>query len=103
MAAFFRRLMAFQRKHYTFSWLLCVAALVGIDLPYEFGFLPRWPAVLLLLLMNFVTWPLFLVYWEDRKIYWKARRPWPGMPRLQLLYWMPAAITTLVPLGLLFD
>ena len=53
--------------------------------------------------MNFVTWPLFLVYWEDRKIYWKARRPWPGMPRLQLIYWLPAAVTTLVPLGLLFD
>ena len=99
MAAFFRRLMAFQRKHYTFSWLLCVAALVGIDLPYEFGFLPRWPAVLLLLLMNFVTWPLFLVYREDRK----AHQHWPGPPRLQLLYWVPVAVTALVPLWLLFD
>ena len=103
MSTFFHRLMAFQRKHYTFSWLLCVACLVGIDVPYESGLLPQWALILPLLLMNLVTWPLFLVYWEDRKDFWQAHRLWPGMPRLQLLYWMPAAITTLVPLGLLFD
>ena len=103
MAAFFRRLMAFQRKHYTFSWLRCVAALVGIDLPYESGVLPFWATVLPLLLMNLVTWPLFLVYREDRKAYRKAHRLWPGPLRLQLIYWIPAAVTTLVPLWLLFD
>lgn len=103
MAAFFRRMMAFQRKHYTFSWLLCVAVLVGIDIPYESGILPLWAAVLLLLLMNLVTWPLFLVYREDRKACRKAHQHWPGPPRLQLLYWVPVAVTTLVPLWLLFD
>lgn len=51
--------------------------------------------------MNLVTWPLFLVYWEDRKAGWKARRPWPGPGRLHLLYWVPVAVTTLVPLCLL--
>ena len=103
MVAFFDRVMAFQRRHYTFCWLLCVAVLAGIGLSYELGHLPRWAIILLLLLMNLITWPLFLVYWEDRKAFWQAHRLWPGMPRLQLLYWMPAAITTLVPFGLLFD
>ena len=80
-----------------------MAVLAGIGIPYELGHLPRWAVILLLLLMNLATWPLFFVYWEDRKAYWRTRRSWPGMPRLRLLYWMPAAITTLVPLGLLFD
>lgn len=103
MAAFFRRLMAFQQKHYTFSWLLCAAVLVWIDVPYESGILPLWATILLLLSMNLVTWPLFLVYWEDRNAYREAHRLWPGMPRLQLLYWVPVAVTTLAPLCLLFD
>ena len=103
MTALFCRMMAFQRKYYTLSWFLCMAVLAGIGLLYECGLLLRWVGASLLLLMNLITWPLFLVYWEDRKAFWQAHRLWPGMPRLQLLYWMPAAITTLVPLGLLFD
>lgn len=103
MFAVFDRLMAWIRHHYTLAWLLCIAALIGIGLLDELGW-ELWAMELLTLPLNLLSWPLLLVYLQDRKAYWKQHRPYPGFhvpSRLMLLYWVPAAVTTLAALHLL--
>lgn len=102
MFPFFDQLMAFQRKHYLLSWLLCMAGLAGLFLLWNpCGLLPLWGIELLMLPMNLVTWPLFLIYLEDVRTCWKAHRPYPGHSQLQMLWWLPMLITTLSTLHLL--
>ena len=74
MSAVFDRLMARIRQHHTLAWLLCMAALTGAALLDELGW-ETWSMELLTLPLNLLSWPLLLVYLQDRKAYRKQRRP----------------------------
>ena len=97
----FSRWMEWVRQHYTLTLFSCLGLLAGLALLFDPVGIPFWAVELLAAPLNLVTWPLLVIHLRDLVACYKAKRPFPGSTRLQLIYWIPAATTTGLTLHLL--